>query len=96
MKHGMMTLDQSLAGLVKKGLVDYESALERAQNVAEFKMQCGGGDPTASALDGQTPGFHDVSAPRPDPAHKDAPPTPRPPLPPPPTPHRTLFGIKRP
>ena len=104
MKHGMMTLDQSLAGLVKKGLVDYESALARAQDVAEFKMQCGGGDPTAaSAPEGQTPGFHDVSGPaskdappRPDPSYKGPPPpAPRPPAPPP-TPHRGLFGIKRP
>ena len=104
MKHGMMTLDQSLAGLVKKGLVDYESALERAQDVAEFKMQCGGGDPAATAApEGQTPGFHDVSGPaskdappRPDPSYKGPPPpAPRPPAPPP-TPHRGLFGIKRP
>ena len=105
MKHGMMTLDQSLAGLVKKGLVDYESALARAQDVAEFKMQCGGGDPAAApAPEGQMPGFHDVSGPaskdvppRPDPSYKGPPPpAPRPPAPPPPTPHRGLFGIKRP
>ena len=104
MKHGMMTLDQSLAGLVKKGLVDYESALERAQDLAEFKMQCGGGDPAAAAApEGQMPGFHDVSGPaskdappRPDPSYKGPPPpAPRPPAPPP-TPHRGLFGIKRP
>jgi len=101
MKHGMMTLDQSLANLVKKGMVDYESALERAQNVAEFKMQCGGSDhAVAPAPDGHAPdpthGFHDVSAP--DPAHKGPPPppAPRPPASPPPTPHRSLFGIKRP
>ncbi len=102
MKHGMMTLDQSLANLVKKGIVDYESALERAQDPAEFKMQCGGSDhavaptPAGHAPD-QTHGFHDVSAP--DPAHKDPPPrppAPKPPAPPPPTPHRSLFGIKRP
>ena len=106
MKHGMMTLDQSLAGLVKKGLVDYESALARAQDVAEFKMQCGGGDPAAAAPapEGQMPGFHDVSGPaskdvppRPDPSYKGPPPpAPRPPTPTPPTPHRGLFGIKRP
>ena len=106
MKHGMMTLDQSLAGLVRKGVVDYESALGRAQDPAEFKMQCGGGDPSAAAppagqAPGSAPGFHDVSAP--DPAHKDPAPkgppppaAPRPPAPPPPTPHRSLFGIKRP
>ena len=105
MKHGMMTLDQSLANLVKKGVVDYESALARAQDPAEFKTQCGGSDhAVAPPPDGHAPGhapdpahgFHDVAAP--DPAHKGTPPppAPRPPAPPPPTPHRSLFGIKRP
>ncbi len=35
-KQGMMTLDQYLAGLVKKGIVRYEDALEKAKNVIEF------------------------------------------------------------
>jgi len=101
MKHGMMTLDQSLAGLVKKGLVSYESALERAQNATEFKMQCGGSEHSAGTPpEGQHPGFYDVSAshsphkdvPSPAPPHNDPPQ--KPPAPPPP--HRSLFGLKRP
>lgn len=35
-KQGMMTLDQCLAGLVKKGVVRYEDALSKAKNVIEF------------------------------------------------------------
>ena len=111
MKHGMMTLDQSLANLVKGGLVDYESAQARAQNPVEFKSQCGGADPSAASAPSHAPGqvpshapshapdtaggFHDVSASGPPHADPPPPPAPRPPLPPP-TPHRTLFGIKRP
>ncbi len=40
-RHGMMTLDQSLAGLVNSGLVNYEDALEKAGNVQEFKALVG-------------------------------------------------------
>ena len=36
-RHGMQSLDQSLATLVKKGVVDYQEALEKAGNVQEFK-----------------------------------------------------------
>ena len=86
MKHGMMTLDQSLSALVKSGQVTYESALERAQNVVEFKtLSAGGGQPAPPADD-----------------HKPAPqavPPPEPLNPAPvqkPEPHKPLFGFKRP
>ncbi len=36
-RHGMQSLDQSLATLVKKKLVDYQEALEKAANPNEFK-----------------------------------------------------------
>jgi twitching motility protein PilT len=94
MKHGMMTLDQSLANLVRKGTVSYESAAERAQNLTEFKMMCGGGEHSAdmSPEDHKTdvprPGFQDIGSTAPAP--KDLPP--KPPVPPP---HKPLFGFKR-
>lgn len=97
MKHGMMTLDQSLARLVQNGIVTYESALERAQDVSEFKQQCGGGEPaTAAPSEARKPeahpsGFSDVGPT--DPAHKDPPP--RPPAPPAPPPHKSLFGFNK-
>jgi twitching motility protein PilT len=37
-QHGMVTMDQSLAELVRAGKVTYEVALERANSVAEFKQ----------------------------------------------------------
>ena len=40
-RHGMTTLDQSLADLYKKGLVSYEDALEKAGNPQEFKALSG-------------------------------------------------------
>ena len=40
-KHGMVTMDQSLADLVKAGRVAYEVALERANNPGEFKQLAG-------------------------------------------------------
>lgn len=40
-RHGMQTLDQSLAHLVQKKIVTYEDALLRAGNVAEFKALLG-------------------------------------------------------
>jgi len=40
-RHGMQTLDQSLAALVKSGTVRYEDALEKAANVNEFKALVG-------------------------------------------------------
>ena len=41
----MQTLDQSLANLVKEGVVRYQDALERAGNVQEFKALCEDKDP---------------------------------------------------
>jgi len=42
-KQGMFTLDQYLAGLVKRNLVSYEAALAKANNLAEFNALCGRG-----------------------------------------------------
>lgn len=39
-KQGMMTQDQSLANLVKKGVVTYEAALDQAHNLTEFDFLC--------------------------------------------------------
>jgi twitching motility protein PilT len=39
-KQGMITRDQSLANLVKKGSVTYEAALEHAYNLTEFHFLC--------------------------------------------------------
>ena len=39
--HGMVTMDQSLATLVKNGKVTYEAALERCNQVADFKRLVG-------------------------------------------------------
>ncbi len=38
---GMVTMDQSLADLVRAGRVAYEVAVERANNVGEFKQLAG-------------------------------------------------------
>jgi len=38
---GMVTMDQSLADLVRAGRVEYEVALERANNPAEFRQLSG-------------------------------------------------------
>jgi twitching motility protein PilT len=38
---GMVTMDQSLADLVRAGRVAYEVALERANNPGEFKQLAG-------------------------------------------------------
>jgi twitching motility protein PilT len=40
-QHGMVTMDQSLADLVKVGTVAYETALSRCNNVADFNRLCG-------------------------------------------------------
>ena len=40
---GMVTMDQSLADLVRAGRVTYEVALERANQPSEFKQLAGGG-----------------------------------------------------
>ena len=39
--HGMVTMDQSLATLVKAGKITYEAALERCSQVADFKRLAG-------------------------------------------------------
>lgn len=39
--HGMQTMDQGLANLVKRGTVSYHDALERCANVAEFQRLAG-------------------------------------------------------
>jgi twitching motility protein PilT len=41
-RQGMITLDQSLANLVKNKLVTYEDALGKASNIIEFKSLAGG------------------------------------------------------
>jgi twitching motility protein PilT len=41
-RHGMQTMDRSLAGLVKSGKVDLKLATERAQNVDELMNLLGG------------------------------------------------------
>ncbi len=40
-KHGMSTMDQHLAALVKRGRVTYEAALEKCHHVEDFKRLCG-------------------------------------------------------
>jgi twitching motility protein PilT len=40
-QHGMVTMDQSLATLVQRGRVTYQTALERCNNVADFNRLCG-------------------------------------------------------
>ncbi len=39
-KQGMMTLDQSLAGLVRAGVVTYEEAGAKAKDPHEFASLC--------------------------------------------------------
>ena len=40
-KHGMATMDQHLAELVKKGKVTYDAALEKCHHVEDFERLCG-------------------------------------------------------
>jgi twitching motility protein PilT len=40
-KHGMATMDQHLAELVKKGKVSYDAALEKCHHVEDFQRLCG-------------------------------------------------------
>ena len=40
-KHGMATMDQHLAELVKKGRVTYDAALEKCHHVEDFQRLCG-------------------------------------------------------
>ena len=42
-KHGMQTMDQALAALVKAGRISMDDALERALNAAELKSLSGRG-----------------------------------------------------
>ena len=76
MKHGMMTLDQSLAGLVKKGLVDYESALAAGAEPCGIQMPVRGrrGNRRRGRPRARHPGFHDVPVP---PASRPTPGRPR-------------------
>ncbi|MGC8782834.1 MAG: type IV pilus twitching motility protein PilT [Armatimonadota bacterium] len=46
-KQGMMTLDQSLASLVKSGIVTYEEALAKAKDIKEFNALLGMDQPQA-------------------------------------------------
>lgn len=41
-KQGMMTRDQALANLVKRGAIRYQQAIEQAANIADFDLLCGG------------------------------------------------------
>jgi len=41
-RHGMQTMDKSLAGLVRSGRIDVRLAMERAQNVEELTNLLGG------------------------------------------------------
>ena len=40
-KHGMATMDQHLAELVKKGRITYDAALEKCHHVEDFNRLCG-------------------------------------------------------
>ena len=40
-KHGMQTLDQSIADLVKRGVIAYETGLEKCHHAEDFKRLCG-------------------------------------------------------
>jgi twitching motility protein PilT len=40
-KHGMNTMDSSLADLVKKGKITYDAALEKCHHVEDFNRLCG-------------------------------------------------------
>jgi twitching motility protein PilT len=42
-KHGMATMDQHLAELVKKGVVTYDAAQEKCQHIEDFQRLCGRG-----------------------------------------------------
>lgn len=64
-KQGMMTLDQSLAALVNKGLVNYDDALAHAHNLTEFHFLSGQDEEPA---EGAAPDHHGSplgAAPRP-------------------------------
>jgi len=85
MKQGMITMDQSLANLVNGGVVSFEAAAEKAQNLAEFKILCSG----------KQNGLGDL-APSPDQAVPPPPSTPEPARAPTgPLSGRLPFGFKR-
>jgi twitching motility protein PilT len=42
-KHGMATMDQHLAELVKKGVVTYDAAQEKCHHIEDFQRLCGRG-----------------------------------------------------
>jgi twitching motility protein PilT len=65
MKQGMMTLDQSLANLVKAGQVKFEAAAERSQNFTDFRALCG----MAEEAHPEAAAHH---APEPPPEHEPA------------------------
>lgn len=54
-KQGMMTLDQSLAALVNKGLVNYDDALMHAHNLTEFHFLSGQDEETQEDLAPEPP-----------------------------------------
>ena len=39
--HGMITMDQSLAELVRRSAITYEAAVERCANIEDFERLCG-------------------------------------------------------
>ena len=43
-RHGMMSLDQSLADLYKRGIITYEDGLEKSANVREYRALTGTGE----------------------------------------------------
>jgi twitching motility protein PilT len=54
-QHGMHTMDQHLAELVKAGKISYESGLEKCQHVEDFNRLTGrfsGGSQGAAGLSG--------------------------------------------
>jgi twitching motility protein PilT len=40
-RHGMQTMDQSLADLVRRGYLSYDKALERCHHTEDFNRLCG-------------------------------------------------------
>jgi twitching motility protein PilT len=40
-KYGMVTMDQTLADLVKRGRITYETGVERCHHVEDFNRLCG-------------------------------------------------------
>jgi len=40
-RHGMQTMDQSLADLVRRGYISYDKALERCHHAEDFNRLCG-------------------------------------------------------